>query len=316
MKKVLIVGLGIGRLYQKILTDTTQKHLFDVSTIDPDITKNADFLDLEHCFDHNDFFDLVIVCCPNHLHSYYVTELIMAGKCGTILVEKPGLPTASDWALAVASAASKGIRLIMVKNNYYRIDLLKKIRETIYDNKDDVFSVGIEWRCKDRIPNPGSWFTNKALAGGGVGKDLMPHLINIYLGIFKIPILPESCYLVQQHSLNDITNTEYGTIVINDPIYDVDDTALMILMQDDIRVSLIAAWKDPVISDDSIGVKIIFKNSNSINYDFGLCPEKYYYDMILDILKIGAHDPLTDKEHFDIDYTTHLYIDELYNHGI
>ena len=61
----------------------------------------------------------------------------------------------------------------MVKNNQHRhnVDILKETTQ----NCDNLV---LNWCNKNRVPNPGSWFTTKELAYGGVSRDLMPHLLS------------------------------------------------------------------------------------------------------------------------------------------
>lgn len=307
MKKILIIGLGIGKVYKSLLSNNNTHGKYQIFTIDIDLSKEPDYLDLAHCYNDHPTIDMAIICCPNYLHDSYITELQRLNMCDTIVVEKPGLPTAYDW--MTHSKACHPNKLLMVKNNLYRTELLKEITRTLTDNIDDITSMNIDWINVDRIPNPGTWFTNKKLAFGGVSRDLMPHLLSIFNGIFNILPIPLVVNAYQKYSLEDITKSEYGTVTVENGVYDVDDHAEMVLtgkiLERSFPVTLSAVWKSE-LTEPKIGVTITFKNSTKVFYDFGLCPENAYYKMIEDYLSM---DDTAYQKHVHIDTWIHNSLD-------
>lgn len=309
-KKVLIAGYGsIGKLYSKVLSDFNHKGdsdypAYDVVTYDPDLKAEADYVTLRDCFVEHNKFDLAIICCPNWLHSLVSKYILETNKCCTILVEKPGFETADQWQECITQYPNS--KIIMVKNNLYRNNLLYTIRDSIQLNKDDIQNVEIDWLNVDRIPNPGSWFTNKKLAFGGVSRDLMPHLLSIYLAIFNLELdLPIEEFKLQQYKLSDLTSTQYGTINQNG-VYDVDDYAEYQFNTKSLPVRLRSAWKTQ-LKEPKIGVTINFKDGNEIFYDLGLCPESAYIDMITSTLDMDSD---TYKKHNEIDLWIHNIIQD------
>ena len=297
MQSVLIVGLGIGELYKKILTKDSNSYVYKVTTIDNDPKKKADFLDLDSCLKVTPRFDMAIICTPNHIHEYYVDRLV--DICRVVLVEKPGLKDSKKWAEFFARKQN----LFIVKNNMFRKNI-DDIAEYILNNRKNIDSVNINWICKDRVPNPGSWFTNKDLAWGGVSRDLIPHLLSMYYEIFREEDYPQHIDKEQRHTLLDVASTAYGK-VDRDGVYNVDDYCKLIYAPEFFKLELVADWKNDLLDTTkhpdglNIGVSIKLKTDAAIiNYDFGLCPESVYLRMLnfyLDMEDENVH------EHYDMD---------------
>ena len=302
--KVLIIGLGIGKLYQKVLGADKQ---FNVVTVDIDPSKEPDFLDLNTCKQVNSKFDLAIVCVPNYLHEEIVFKLVDNDMAKNILVEKPGLEDFTSWVSAVHVGEPN--KLIMIKNNMYR-DTYPAIIRTIKENRFNLEKVNIDWLNEDRIPHPGSWFTTRKLAFGGVSRDLMPHLLSIYYSLFEDLNDPVEIYKTQQYTLEDLKSTSYGTIK-EDGTYDVDDFCKIKfnpkISNVTIPVTLSAAWKSN-IPKSKIGIEIVFKNGNNVFYDFGLCPEYAYYKMVQHTLHM---DKKEYKKQNIIDSWIHSILDDV-----
>jgi predicted dehydrogenase len=51
----------------------------------------------------------------------------------------------------------------------------------------DIRRLAVRWRRRAGIPRPGSWYTSKRLAGGGVLVDLGPHLLDVTLDLLGWP---------------------------------------------------------------------------------------------------------------------------------
>lgn len=269
-KKVIIIGLGIGKLYETVLAQS-KKYTFEVITVDTDSTKNPTYTDITECINDHPKFDLGIICTPNHLHANYVKSL--SPICTTVLVEKPGLSSLHQWNLGFKINNN----IFLIKNNMFRKNI-KEIKKYINDNSNSITGVELLWLNKDRIPNPGSWFTNKKLAFSGVSSDLIPHLLSIYYALVDDEfIINDSIELAQNYTLDTISDTEYGT-VNKDGVYDVDDYCKLD-MSGNIPFALRATWKDPNLKKSKIEIRIHGAESDVI-YDLGLCPEETYLKMI------------------------------------
>jgi predicted dehydrogenase len=157
----------------------------------------------------------------------------------------------------------------------------------------DVIGVDINWINNNRIPNPGSWFTTKARAFGGISRDLMPHLYCFAVRLFgenaiKKAVFTQNSY--QRWDMRTITSTDYGTVNVGG-IYDVDDTAIALTTIDGISVKLYAAWKEGY---DKQSITLYFRDGTTYEWVFGLCPAEAYGKMLQDTtdehtLDIGIH---------------------------
>jgi hypothetical protein len=267
----LIIGMGIGHLYKKVLEELHH------SIVTVDLHNPADYCDLNAAIEDHKFFDCVFICTPNFTHERIAWQVAKYAKI--VFVEKPGVDTASNWQNLVNS--NPNTRFMMVKNNQYR-DIIGDINLF----RDHISIIDIRWINYDRVPNPGTWFTNKEQSFGGVSKDLMPHLLSFLTIIFpnSIELLPSAIKkeTKQNWQLKDITNTNYGTVNING-IYNVDDYARLELFIGKTKCYLTADWRGLQVDDQSL--QIILNNEKRINYNLGLCPEYAYKQMILTALK-------------------------------
>ena len=111
MKKSLIVGMGIGQLYKQVLTELDH----EVTTVDSNIFKNADFPDVKSAILSRGPFDTVHICTPNWTHEKIAYDV--APYARIVFIEKPGLKTSADWFRLVY--AFPQTRFMMVKNNMW-----------------------------------------------------------------------------------------------------------------------------------------------------------------------------------------------------
>ena len=230
--KSLVVGLGFGQLYVNIL----KRMGHEVITVDINPNANADFTELTTAIQSHTSFDTAHICVPNHLH--YKTALKVAGHTKIVFVEKPGVETINHWRLL--TNLNKSTRFMMTKNNQWRnnIQLIKEQCEA-----SDL--IQINWVNSNRIPGPGTWFTDKSKAFGGVSRDLLPHLMSIMISANKNTFhdfKTQKYRLEQRWNLNDCTGTDYG-VVNKDGIYNVDDSAVMELTDGEKTYILYANWK-------------------------------------------------------------------------
>lgn len=259
--KVLIVGLGIGNLYKNIY----HKKLFDITTVD--IEKPADYWDIQEV---QGDFDICHICTPNFTHEAIARQV--ADKCKIVFIEKPGLETVDAW--ESLNHTFPNTRFMMVKNNQYRTNVAELY---ILARRSD--TINLNWHNFNRIPNPGSWFTDKRKAWGGVSRDLLPHLLS------WVQVLEPEWYdtnttfysKTQEYSLDTITDTDYGEI---DPygVYNVDDTCRMVLTNKSHTFNLSCSWKNPI--DDKINIEFIKDGELLHEEPLGLCPELAYEKMV------------------------------------
>lgn len=271
--KAIVVGLGgIG---MNVYIPQLEKLGYSVATVDPNVP--AEYSTVNDIPKTNKY-DIAIVCCPNIHHLNAVLEL--TDVCETILVEKPGLANTKAWNNVIHGFLDHNI--FLVKNNLYRESI-----HTYMDLLDleEVSKIEINWLNKDRIPNPGGWFTNREMAFGGVTHDLFPHLYCFMFALIPFHLfnhLIPKTFKMQRWNLDNIDgNTDYGT-VNKDGVYDVCDYAEAHYMiprdhSEPLPITLRASWKEGY---DDQAIYVHYKDGRKLKLEFGLCPDSAYGKMI------------------------------------
>ena len=285
MPKALIIGMGIGQLYYQIY----MKKGWEFQTVD--LTKTADYTEVK---DVQGEFDIAHICTPNFTHEAIVRQI--ANKCKIVFVEKPGVENADAWSQLIKDFPQTLI--LMVKNNQHRhnVDILKETAQ----NCDNLV---LNWCNKNRVPNPGSWFTTKELAYGGVSRDLMPHLLSWVQVLADDYTRIENVYndSEQRYNLDTIGDTDYGEITKNGT-YDVDDFAQVYLVdRPKINFMLNTAWKQE--EEDAINIKFYSMGNLIHTEELGLCPEDAYSKMI-----DSAYENIYNKEYKQLQLAKDLWI--------
>jgi predicted dehydrogenase len=259
--------MGIGQLYKTVLEKLGHK----VVTVDLDTSKGADYDSVDKALLVHGLFDTAHICTPNFTHFELAAKVAPVSKI--VFIEKPGVATSATWTKLVTEF--KQTRFIMVKNNMWRsnIDELKKLAE-------QAETVKIKWIRKNCIPSPGSWFTTKKLAFGGVSRDLMPHLLSLYVAMnpqWRADKVDGQTMLAAW-KLEDIDSTDYGT-VNHKGIYDVDDVCVINFGN---KWTCAANWRSMDKEDSSIEFTM---QDNSVEvFELGWCPEDAYKNMIQDAI--------------------------------
>lgn len=262
----LIVGMGIGQLYKGIYEELG----YNIVTVDTDPTKNADYTNLVEACEANPNLRTVHICTPNYTHEVIAETIFEATLTVDVMfVEKPGLATPQAWNRLVQG--NRGTRIMMVKNNMWRNNMV-----ALAESAASADWIRIYWVNKNRVPSPGSWFTDKSKAFGGVSRDLMPHLLSFYMsmnaGWYDTTVTER--FSKQRYSMQDVFTTDYGT-VHPDGVYDVDDYAKLVLNN---RWELVADWASG--THDELRIEFVRNDKPNTDFGFGLCPEYAYKHMI------------------------------------
>lgn len=257
----LVVGLGIGQLYKSVCKELG----YICTTVDLNPERNPDYTNLDHAITEINNVDISIVSVPNYLH--YDTAKKIAAISKILLIEKPGVQDSESW-LSLTRQFPK-TRIMMIKNNQYR-ENIKQLFGLYHKSK----SVRINWINKNRIPKPGSWFTNKNLSYGGVSKDLLPHLLSFYT-LFE-PDYHKTVWSFrdkkQNWKLSDLSGTDYGEINTSG-VYDVDDYVTLQANIHNKDIVITADWR----SNQKNDIGLYFDDTF---IELGLCPETAYKNML------------------------------------
>jgi predicted dehydrogenase len=293
--KALIIGLGFGQaVYLPVLTQLG----YEVVTVDMDTSKGADFSNLDDAIRVHSKFDTVNICTPNFTHVKLARAV--APHANIVFVEKPGVVNSEAWQQLVRDYPET--RFMMVKNNQYR-DTIEQFKTLANQSH----TVRLVWNNKNRIPNPGSWFTTKELAFGGVSRDLMPHMLSYYVALTNYA-KGNKLYsnAIQRHELKDLIDTDYGT-VNHDGTYNVDDFCEFEFKNGDTTWILTANWKDNLADD--VYISFDMKNS-AVRHKLGLCPESAYKTMIENAVT-NLNNDMFWKEQLQQDLWIHRQIENL-----
>jgi len=263
--KSLIVGMGIGKLYRDIFASMGA----DIVTVD--LNGTADYTSVEDALVVHSKFDTVNICTPNFTHEQLARAV--APHARIVFVEKPGVKDAASWAALVD--AFPNTRIMMVKNNQYRDNI-----EQLQEYAALASEIQLNWINNNRVPSPGTWFTTKSLAYGGVSRDLMPHLLSIMIALepnYNTALKTRS-NSKQRYTLGELADTDYGTVNVNG-IYDVDDFAtLEYISPSGVDFVLTTDWKSS--SPDNRSICLNNAGTFEGTFELGLCPESAYKKMI------------------------------------
>jgi predicted dehydrogenase len=216
-----------------------------------------------------------------------------------VFIEKPGVATSATWTKLVTTF--KQTRFMMVKNNMWRSNIadLKALA-------NQAKTVNILWLRRNCIPSPGSWFTTKKLAFGGVSRDLMPHLLSLYVAMspdWKQEKVNGQGAMMQW-LLEDIESTDYGTVNPKGT-YDVDDRCHINFGN---KWCLVADWR--TMDKDDSSIEFIMPNNSIERFELGWCPEDAYESMIRDAINhIDDYQFWLDQ--YDVDTWIHERIETL-----
>ena len=293
--KSLIVGMGIGNLYKEVLTNLGH----EIVTVDLDPSK-AQYTNVQDAITAHGQFDTVHICTPNFTHKDIAYEVANAAKI--VFIEKPGLRTENEWTWMVR--AFPNTRFMMVKNNQWRTNIrdLQKLASRSID-------IGLYWVNKNRVPGPGTWFTTKELAYGGVSRDLMTHLLSLYQILnysYAVTPMTESS-MEQRYTLEDVSDTEYGSVKA-DGTYDVDDACKFAFHGPQRRWNLVADWRSTTIDFRAINFQLT--DGSEETFELGLCPEEAYQNMIADAIANLNNQKFWDDQ-LSKDLWIHRKIDQL-----
>lgn len=185
-----VVGLDeMGRLY----AEAAQQLDCDVLGADANLQFRSEFEDrlgVETYENHDTLFeqdlDFVIVTVPNKFKERIGTEALDAGH--DVYFEKP-LAHTVESAERIAEHAAETDSICMV--GYYHLFFEPVVALHTYLERDDIGEithVDCEFTHKRHVPNRGSWYTSKDIAGGGVLQDKGSFALSIfqYLGFGRI----------------------------------------------------------------------------------------------------------------------------------
>jgi len=127
----------------------------------------------------NPTIDAVSIALPNFLHAPVALAALAAGK--HVHLDKP-MATHAEEAEAIIRAAAASGKVFMVGQNQRFSPAAQTVRQLVTQGRlGEVYHANATWVRRSGIPRPGSWFTQKALAGGGATYDIGVHVLDLAL---------------------------------------------------------------------------------------------------------------------------------------
>lgn len=184
MKKTKILMIGAGNIANTHLNAYKNNEEAEIAAIcdinESRLNETGDLFNIEKRFTSVDEMlksvpaDAADVCVWNCSHADCTIAALNAGL--HVLCEKP-MAFNTQQAEAMASAAKKNNKLLMIGFVRRFLNITNVVKEFI-DNGDLGEIYYTKATCTRRHGNPGGWFSNKSLSGGGPVIDLGVHIID------------------------------------------------------------------------------------------------------------------------------------------
>jgi oxidoreductase len=249
--------------------------------------------------------DLAVVAVPNHAHAPVARDLLLRGLA--TFVEKPVCLTTEE-ADALAEAEQRGgAPLLAGSAALYRADIMELMR--LVPALGPVRHIDLAWIRARGIPQAKGWFTNRALAGGGVLVDLGWHLLDVLEAVAGPVTFGHVAAATTDDHVND---RQWAAAWRHDhPIphttADVEDTVRGFLVADGLSVGLRASWASHTATRDVTSIQVEgTAGTASLHCTFGFSPHREPQPRILHISDGRAREVPVPAEPIGIEYDRQL----------
>ncbi|MFC6726603.1 Gfo/Idh/MocA family protein, partial [Halobium palmae] len=186
---------------------------------------DREFEEYERMLDEVDL-DVCVVAVPNSLHADCAVAALERET--TVLVEKP-LADSLENAERIAAAEAESDAEVVVGFMKSFDAAVEAVDDAVAAGEfGDVYEVNVEYVRRRGVPQIGSWFTRKALSGGGAVVDIGPHMLHLALKLLDFPELAGVSATAGSHfgSREDYTYLSmWGGEPTGDRTFDVEDHA-------------------------------------------------------------------------------------------
>jgi predicted dehydrogenase len=199
--------------------------------------------------------DAISIAVPTFLHAPIAVAALEAGL--HVLTEKPIASNATEADEMVATARRTGRVLDVVFNHRHRGDVSALLEQTRAGKLGRVYHARAHWERRAGIPTIGSWFTTKAMAGGGPLIDLGVHVLDYTLQLMGEP---------RVLAVSAVTHAELGPRGLGGSpgssksggggtAYEVEDLAVALLrLEGGASIALESSWATHRTPNDEFGV--------------------------------------------------------------
>jgi len=121
--------------------------------------------------------DMVSICTPSVFHAVQSIKAMEAGK--HVLCEKPLCVSIKEVNEVFAASRRTGRKFMGAMHKRFSEEA-KAVKSIVNAGLlGEIYYIKASWTRRRGIPNPGSWFTNRKLAGGGALMDIGVHAIDL-----------------------------------------------------------------------------------------------------------------------------------------
>ena len=186
--------------------------------------------------------DAIYVAVPNRFHEEVACAVLNSGR--HLMLDKPfaiNLKAAENIA-AAAQASDRVLFLGMNQRFEPNVQQARLLAEAGVFG--DIYHVKAYWRRRQGIPRMGSWFTNKATAGGGALLDIGVHVLDVALHVLgNFNPVAVSGATFTRFGNRGLGEGGWGKSEREHSVFDVDDFATaMIRLEGGQVITLEAAW--------------------------------------------------------------------------
>ena len=189
-----------------------------------------------------DVIDAVYVAVPNKLHAPFAKAALKAGK--HTLLDKPFAMNVAQAERVIAAAEASGKHFMLGMNQRFTREAQSAKVLADRGTLGEIYHAKAYWRRRSGIPRIGSWFTHKAVSGGGGLLDIGVHMLDVALYVmdnFEPVAVSGATYT--KFGNRGLGDGAWGQSEIEDDVFDVDDFATaLIKFANGATVTLDTAW--------------------------------------------------------------------------
>lgn len=233
--------------------------------------------------------DGVVIATPNYTHIEYTLMALEKGI--NVLCEKPIVLNSTDANKLIEVAKQQHCILVPGFVNRWRKDVQQLRKIIINQEIGKIYEVQAGWLRKNGVPRPGSWFTKRKYAGGGVLLDLGSHIMDICLMLIEERNIKE-CQLITTNcnpeKMKKGGANWFRKNVDTEFEIDVEDSAIVnVLFEEDINLKVKLSWCAQIEADCTYFTIIGEKGTVYLKSLFGFSKNKLWKEDILKVIVDG-----------------------------
>lgn len=186
--------------------------------------------------------DAVYIAVPNKFHAPLAIQALEAGK--HVMLEKPFAMNAKEAADVIAASEKAGKLFTVGMNQRFSESHQKIVSLQRQGVLGDIYHAKAFWNRRTGIPGMGTWFGNKALAGGGCLNDIGVHFLDLCLyAMNRFDPVAVFGATYTKFGNRGLGAGSWGISDKTESVFDVEDFATaLIRFSDGATVALDASW--------------------------------------------------------------------------